>query len=78
MEDFGGFSPPITYVTCRDDADGEFMNILGNQFMSVGSSVPCGFFVQEFDRLNNQKRLKVWEDGKQQVQVRWEGWVCPL
>ena len=41
--------------------------------MCVGASVPCGFFVQVFDLLNNQKRLKVWEDGKQQVQMRWEG-----
>ena len=46
--------------------------------MCVGASVPCGFSVQVFDLLNNQKRLKVWEDGKQQVQVRLEGWTCPL
>ena len=43
---------------------------------------PCWCSVQVFDLLNSQKRLKVWEDGKQQVQVRWGwGWgreVCPL
>ena len=36
MEYFGGFPPPYTYVTCRDDGDGEFMNILGNQLSENG------------------------------------------
>ena len=31
MEDFGAI-----FVTCRDDGDGEFMNILGNQLSEKG------------------------------------------
>ena len=36
MEDFGGFPLLYTYVTCRDDGDGEFMNILCNQLSENG------------------------------------------
>ena len=31
-----GFPLLYTYVTCRDDGDGEFMNILGNQLSENG------------------------------------------
>ena len=30
-----GFPLLYTYVTCRDDRDGEFMNILGNQLSRI-------------------------------------------
>ena len=36
MEDFVGFSLIYMYVTCRDDGDGEFINILGNQLSENG------------------------------------------
>ena len=31
-----GFPLLYTYVTCRNDGDGEFMNILGNQLSENG------------------------------------------
>ena len=48
MEDFGAI-----FVTCRDDGDGEFMNILGNQlsekgvltFVTVGGKRVPGMFL---------------------------------
>ena len=53
MEYFGGFPLLYTYVTCRDDGDGEFMNILGNQlsengvltFVTVGGKRGPGMFL---------------------------------
>ena len=48
-----GFPLLYTYVTCRDDGDGEFMNILGNQlsengvltFVTVGGKRGPGMFL---------------------------------